>query len=277
MIKATNLSKSIEGFQILKGINIDIAPNEITVVFGPSGSGKTTLLRNLSLLDIPDTGELSIDNAQYNFPADYQNIIRPYPKMTVVFQQLFLWPHLTNKENITLALNKEDYKDRKRRLKFLITELEMEDYIDKYPNQSSLGQKQRVAIARALILKPNYIFFDEITAALDTVQTTHLIRIIKRISRQKGETGILFVTHNLEVAKMIADKVIFLDTGVIVERGTIEIFTNPQTKELKSFLKNTEHTEPLGDKDNITDKTIEITTPDTNNEGQGNAKILGND
>ena len=110
----------------------------------------------------------------------------------------------------------------------------MESYIDKYPNQSSLGQKQRVAIARALILNPDYIFFDEITASLDTVQTTHLIKIIKEIRNESK--GILFVTHNLEVAKIIADKAIFLDNGEIVENGTVEIFSKPTTDKLKSFL-----------------------------------------
>lgn len=237
MIEAKGISKLIEGHQILNNINLQILPSEITVVFGPSGCGKTTLLRSLSLLDAPDSGEIIIDNYNYRFPSKNKLTNLPYPKLTVVFQQLFLWQNLTNRENITLALNKknsEEYIEKQNYLGYLITELQMENYIDKYPNQSSLGQKQRIAIARALILNPDYIFFDEITASLDTIQTAHLIKIIREIKVKNK--GILFVTHNLNVAKKIADKAIFLDNGEVIESGKVEIFTNPKTDKLKEFL-----------------------------------------
>ena len=141
MIEAKNISKSIEGHNILKGVNITISPQEITVVFGPSGSGKTTLLRSLSLLDSPDSGQLSIEDDQYTFPNAKKNIALPYPKITVVFQQLFLWPHLTNRQNITLPLGKQELANSQSRLKYLIKEMQMGEYIDKYPNQSSLDRR----------------------------------------------------------------------------------------------------------------------------------------
>jgi|SRR3990167_8157572 len=204
MLQGINISKSYGNKQVLKMITIKIEKGKATVVMGPSGSGKTTLLRNLSLLDRPDSGKVVIDDQELIFPND--NIFKkPYPKVTVVYQQLFLWPHLTNRENITLAVESGDYK---KQLNELISYLGMTKFIDNYPNQSSVGQKQRVAIARALILNPEYIFFDEITSALDTKQIETIIKIINDLKNKN--IGIFFITHHNHVAKKIGDSVIHL-------------------------------------------------------------------
>lgn len=205
MLKGIGISKSFGSKKILDGVNIEITPGEVTVVAGPSGCGKTTLLRCLSLLDNPDKGEIVVDDLTYSFPDGKNKNPFPYPKITVVYQQLFLWPHLTNKQNITLAVENSDYKGS---LAYLTDYFDMKGFIDNYPNQSSLGQKQRIAIARALILEPDYILFDEITSSLDTEQIDNIIEIIRDL--KKKEIGIFFITHNLNVAENIGDQTIHL-------------------------------------------------------------------
>lgn len=232
MIKAKNIYKSIGNVAILKDISLELKKGEVSILFGPSGCGKTTLCRNLSLLDYPDKGEIEIFGSTYSFPAKGKIENLPYPKIGFVYQQLFLWPHLTNKENILFAL---DNKIESQREQFyeLIELLEIKDVIERYPNEVSIGQKQRVAIARTLILNPDFIFLDEITSALDIVQTKKIIALIENL-KNKG-IGILIVTHNLEMFKKVADNMIFLSRGEIVEKGT-DIFQNPKTKELIKFL-----------------------------------------
>ncbi len=237
MIKAININKYYGNLKALNNVSIELNPGEITILFGPSGCGKTTLLRNLSLLDLPESGELEIFNRKYKFPLKPNDkTISPFPKLTVVFQQLFLWPNLTNRENIMLAFSKKqtDYSKKQEYLNYLIKEMEMSSYIDKFPNESSLGQKQRVAIARALILNPDFIFFDEITASLDILQITHIIKMIMKLRNDK--MGFLFITHNIEIAKKIGDKLVFMQEGKIIETGSRSILSNPQTTELKYFL-----------------------------------------
>jgi polar amino acid transport system ATP-binding protein len=235
MIIVKKLNKKIGVLHILNDISLEIKQSEITVLFGPSGCGKTTLLRNISLLDIPDSGQITLFGKIYSFPSKIK-VFAPYPKLTIVFQQLFLWPHLTNRQNILLAVEKKnyDYSERLNYLDELIAEIEMQSYIDKYPNQSSLGQKQRVAIARALILKPEFIFFDEITASLDILQVNNILQIL--LSIIKNKVGILFITHNIDIAKKIGNQFLFMNNGKIVEAGNIEILSNPKTKDLIHFL-----------------------------------------
>lgn len=232
MIKAKNLYKSIGSSEILKDINLELNKGEINVLFGPSGSGKTTLCRNLSLLDKPDKGEVEILDQKYSFPQTKKFDVLPYPKISFVYQQLFLWPHLTNEQNILLALGK-DGNTENQDFKELVDFVEIKDILKRYPNEASIGQKQRVAIARALILKPKFIFFDEITSALDIVQTKKIISLIETL-KNKG-VGVLIVTHNLELFKKVADNMIFLSKGEVVEKGS-DIIQNPKSQELKTFL-----------------------------------------
>ena len=203
MIKAQNIIRQIGNKQVLNIPNIEIKKGQALVVMGPSGSGKTTLLRTLAMLDTPDHGQITINNRQTASPSALEN---PYPTITVVYQQLFLWPHLTNRQNITLAVKNTNYE---KKLNELIEYLDMERFIDNYPNQSSVGQKQRVAIARALILNPEYIFFDEITSALDSKQMQSVIQILNDLKTKN--IGIFLITHHDQVAEQVADEVLHLD------------------------------------------------------------------
>jgi len=232
MIRANNIYKQIGNATILKNISLEINKGEVSVLFGPSGSGKTSLCRNLALLDYPDKGEINILGNAYSFPANGKFKNLPYPKIGFVYQQLFLWPHLTNKQNILLALGK-NAESRQEQFEELVELLEIKEIIERYPNEVSIGQKQRVAIARALILNPDFIFLDEITSALDIVQTKKIISLVETL-RNKG-VGVLIVTHNLEMFRKVADDMIFLNKGEVMEKGN-DIFQNPKSKELKNFL-----------------------------------------
>ena len=235
MIEAKNISKSYANKEVLKDLNFTLDTNAITVLFGPSGSGKTTLIRCLALLDYPEIGELKIFDIAYSFGVNQSKVkFKPHPKTNLVYQQLYLYPHLSNRENILLGLS--DFNEEKKEFfQELIALLGIEEILDNYPNQSSLGQKQRVAIARVLILEPKYIFFDEITSALDIVQTNKVIQLIKNL-KSKG-IGSLIVSHNMHLIENIADRLIFVMNGKIVEIGELGILKNPRTEQLKKFLK----------------------------------------
>ncbi len=234
MLTATDIHKSFGDKQVLNGVDVQIAPGQIACVIGPSGTGKTTLLRALALLDFPDRGKVAVEDDTYNFPlAPDQAIKSPWPRLTAVFQSLFLWPHLTLRENIMLPArncNSNAEKD----IEGLIRLFEMGDFIDNYPNEASLGQRQRVALARALILNPLYILMDEITSALDVEQTA---RILKKLTHLKERgIGVMLITHHLGFARNAADQVLFMDAGRVVEQGGPDVLKNPQTPRLRQFL-----------------------------------------
>ena len=238
MLSATGLTKSLGGKTILHDVAIPVNPGEITVLIGPSGSGKTTLLRALSLLDPPDSGTVAIDDAVYTFPLEEgQSIKPPWPHVTVVFQQFFLWPHLTLRRNITLPIE-DKYKGRKKvlegRVRELIEMFDMEQFIDRYPNETSLGQRQRAAIARALILDPSYVLLDEITSALDVEQIHAILKMLQML-RDKG-IGILLVTHLIDFARKAANHVVFLDNGRVLEAGGRDVLMSPQCERLRRLL-----------------------------------------
>ena len=195
MIKGIDIHKSFGNKKILQGVNIQIQRGKVTVLQGPSGCGKSTLLRCLALLDEPNSGVIEIDSDSFKFPkSSNKKLLKPYPKVTVVYQQLFLWPHLTNRKNILLAVHQTDYKQK---LNELIDFLSLENFLDQFPNESSLGQKQRIAIARALILNPQFVFFDEITSALDDYHTEELCKLIEKL--QSEGLGVFIVTHDHRV------------------------------------------------------------------------------
>lgn len=232
MFKATNITKYANNKKILDDISLELNQGEITILFGPSGSGKTTLCRNLALLDQPDAGIIEIENQSFSFPNKQKTLQVPN-KVNMVFQQLFLWPHLTNEENILLALDSKT-DEKKEHFNYLVKLLNIEGILQNFPNESSVGQKQRVAIARVLILEPEFIFLDEITSALDIVQTNNIIKLLNKL---KGEgIGMLIITHDLHLIEKIADKVIFMDTGKIIESGKKDILKKPSNDILKDFL-----------------------------------------
>ena len=233
MLTATNIQKSYGAHNVLCDVDFTLEPGKITCLIGPSGGGKTTLLKCLSLVERPDAGLITIDNNDYKFPLSGSLSPNPYPAMTVVFQSLFLWPHLTLRENILLParnVNEAAEKD----IEGLINVFEMRDFIDRYPNEASGGQRQRVALARALILNPRYILLDEITSALDVEQTA---KILTKLTHLKDRNiGTLLITHHLNFAKHAADKIVFMAEGKILETGDASILKTPQSQRLQQFL-----------------------------------------
>jgi ABC-type polar amino acid transport system ATPase subunit len=232
MLIAENICKEIKGRKILDNISFIIKLSQITTIIGTNGSGKSSLLRALALIDSPTSGTLKIDNDSYCLP--FKSNIALYPKLTVVFQQHFLWPHLTVKENILLATKFNLIQDLEEEFEKLITLMDLKDLLSRYPNELSGGQRQRTALVRALILKPTYLLLDEVTASLDMQQTKKIIDYLLEL-RMNG-TSIIIITHLIGLAKQIADQVIFLEDGKVEEQGTIAIFDNPTSKKLKSFL-----------------------------------------
>jgi len=203
----------------LRRASISIERGSASVLMGPSGSGKTTLLRALCLLETPQLGSMSIDETHLTFPAAAnRNPVLPYPLVTLVFQQLFLWPHLTNEANVVLALKHED---QHREFQRLANELELHPFLDKYPNQSSLGQRQRVAIARALALLPGYLLLDEVTSALDHRLAARVTEVLNDAKRRG--VGLLVVTHDIGVADRIADRFYRIENGEVQEASRNEL------------------------------------------------------
>lgn len=235
MYRAQNIKKSLTGKTIVQDISLELNPGSITAIIGRSGSGKTTLLRCLSLIESPDAGEIHIDNRHYVFPQPAQaQAPSPWPDLTVVFQQLFLWPHLTLRENLLLPLQGKLDAARQKLLDEVIAFFAMADFLDRYPSQVSGGQKQRLALARAIALQPKYLLLDEITSALD-VEQIHKILEFLLLVRDRG-CGIILVTHHLNFARKAANEIIFLDNGKIIERGPPAILDNPQTPHFQEFV-----------------------------------------
>ncbi len=236
MITVKNLRKSFEDLQVLKGIDTQVNQGEVIAVIGPSGSGKSTFLRCLNLLEVPDEGEVYIDDIQVNAVHSDINILRQ--KMGMVFQQFNLFPHLTVLQNITLApvkLKKMTKEQAIQKGKELLDRVGLLDKADSYPAQLSGGQQQRIAIARALAMEPEIMLFDEPTSALDPEMVGEVLQVIGDLARS-GMTMII-VTHEMGFAREVASRVLFMDGGYIVEEGSPEeIFGNPQNERTKQFL-----------------------------------------
>jgi ABC-type polar amino acid transport system ATPase subunit len=231
MLIGKNITKKYGDNIVLEDVDVVVERGKITTLIGPSGSGKTTLLRVMSLLDQSDSGTISIDGSGYQHPAEGEDAILPWPKISVVFQQLFLWPHLTLRQNILLPLGKD--KDLSY-MEELLSMFEMNEFIDRYPNQASLGQRQRTALVRALVLEPEYLLLDEITSALDIEQVAVVLKHLQML-RDKG-VGILIVTHLLNFAQRASDQIVFLDHGRVLEAGGKEVLTKPKHERIKKFL-----------------------------------------
>jgi len=234
MLEAHNLTFGYPGKPVLQNVSLRVKPGGVTVLIGPSGTGKTTLLRCLALLEAPQSGEIAIDDQKFSCPwPDGRPLDPPWPKLTAVFQQLFLWPHLTLRENILLPVRRRS-AGMQEALDALIEAFDMGEFIDHYPNEASLGQRQRVALARALMLEPRYLLLDEITSALDVEQIAKILSYLKGLRGK--QIGIFIITHLLGFARHAADQVVFMAGGEIAEQGGPDILKNPQTERLHQFL-----------------------------------------
>ena len=236
LIKTEGLEKAFGKVQVLKGITTEIHKGEVVVIIGPSGSGKSTFLRTLKLLEEPTGGKIYFEGVDITDPKI--NINKHRQKMGMVFQQFNLFPHMTVLKNMTLApmkLLKLSKADAEKRATELLDRVGLADRANAYPNQLSGGQKQRVAIVRALCMQPDVMLFDEPTSALDPEMVGEVLGVMKKLA-EDGMT-MAVVTHEMGFAREVADRVLFIDEGIIMEEGTPEeIFCNPQSPRLKDFL-----------------------------------------
>lgn len=236
MIAVSNLKKEFGKLRVLQGISETIRENEVVCVIGPSGSGKSTFLRCINLLETPTSGEVCIDGEQINKKDVDINQIRK--KLGMVFQNFNLFPHMTTLENITISpirVNKTSKEEAEAEAMKLLQVVGLQDKAHVYPASLSGGQKQRAAIARALAMKPEIMLFDEPTSALDPEMVGEVLQVMKSLTHS-GMTMVI-VTHEMGFAREVADRVLFMDEGIIVEQGTPEeIFGNPQNERTKSFL-----------------------------------------
>ena len=220
----------------LNGVSVDIRRSEVLVVIGPSGSGKSTFLRCLNLLERPTGGTVTFEGTDITAPRTNINLCRR--RMGMVFQHFNLFPHMTVLRNLTLGpteLLKKSQKDANAKAMELLERVGLADRADAYPSQLSGGQKQRIAIVRALCMEPDVMLFDEPTSALDPEMVGEVLDVMKELAKV-GMTMVV-VTHEMGFAREVADRVLFMDEGVIVEQGTPEqIFDHPQSDRLKSFL-----------------------------------------
>lgn len=236
MIEVKNLHKSFGKLEVLSGIDEVIKDKEVVCVIGPSGSGKSTFLRCLNLLEEPTSGEVFLDGEKIN--DEKTNIDEIREKLGMVFQSFNLFPHMTVLDNITLAPIKVKGQDKAAAEKKALELLETVGLVDKagsYPSSLSGGQKQRVAIARALAMDPEVMLFDEPTSALDPEMVGEVLTVMKDLANE-GMTMVI-VTHEMGFAKEVADRVFFMDQGIIMEQGSPdELFNNPKNERTQSFL-----------------------------------------
>lgn len=239
MIKVENLHKSFKGTEVLKGINLEINQSEVVAILGPSGTGKSTLLRCLNYLVEPTKGKIMIGDVKVDVEKATKKDITNLRKHTsMVFQNYNLFKNKTALENVMEALivvHKKSNKEAREISLKLIDKVGMLDRKDFYPSKLSGGQQQRIGIARAMAVNPNVILFDEPTSALDPELVGEVLSVIKSLAKE-GIT-MLIVTHEINFAKEVADKIIFMDNGVIAEEGTPdEIFNNPKNERTAKFL-----------------------------------------
>ncbi|KGK88241.1 arginine ABC transporter ATP-binding protein [Desulfosporosinus sp. HMP52] len=247
IVNYSNISKSYGDLQVLRNIDLDIAPGEKVALIGPSGSGKTTLARLLMTLEEPTSGTIEVDGEMLWHQKTNGKLVKANEKhlhkvrgnIGMVFQHFNLFPHMTILRNVmeaprnVLGLSKEEAVER---AVTMLKQVGLANKIDAYPAQLSGGQKQRVAIARALVMRPKVMIFDEPTSALDPELVGEVLEVIKAIAAE-GEMAMLLITHEMDFARDVADRILFFDQGRIIEQGPPKrIFNNPESERLQTFL-----------------------------------------
>lgn len=246
VLSMKHIKKSFGDKEVLKDINLTVKPKEVVSILGPSGSGKSTLLRCATFLEHADDGEIAYNgdtivksvNGSCVYPKRKQ-LQQAMNNFGLVFQNFNLFPHFTVWKNVTDApINnlKRDKDTVYKEAKELLEKIGLSEKMDSYPCELSGGQQQRVAIARALALKPRILYFDEPTSALDPEITAEVLAVMKNLAKEK--MTMIVVTHEIDFAKAVSDRIVFMDQGVIVEEGTPqEVIDNPKNERTKAFLK----------------------------------------
>lgn len=236
ILEAKDLCKSFDGHEVLKGISTTIKKGDVLALIGPSGCGKSTFLRSLNLLETPTSGHVLFEGTDLTDPSVDINQVRE--KIGMVFQQFNLFPNMTVRENITLApvkLRKMTEAEARKKADELLARIGLSDKADAYPASLSGGQKQRIAIVRSLAMNPDIILFDEPTSALDPEMVGEVLSVMKELATT-GMTMVV-VTHEMGFAREVANRVMFINDGVIQEGNTPqEIFEHPQSPRLRDFL-----------------------------------------
>ncbi len=245
LLEIKNLKKSFDDLEVLKDISLSVEEGEVVSILGPSGSGKSTLLRCATMLETMDAGTLDYCGESAVSEIDGKSVYAPKSEIKkiqnyfgLVFQNFNLFPHYTVLKNITDApvhIQKRGKKEVEEEALELLNQMGIEDKVDYYPCQLSGGQQQRVAIARALAMNPKILFFDEPTSALDPELTSEILKVLRFLASQK--MTMVIVTHEIDFARNVSDRVIFMDEGYIVEQGKPEdVIDNPKNDRVKAFL-----------------------------------------
>lgn len=238
LVRIEHLSKNFDDTVVLRDVSLNVWPQEVVVVLGPSGSGKSTMLRCINLLEVPTSGHILLKDEEIT-NGNVKDINRHRRDVGMVFQQFNLFPHMSAKENVMIGQMKVLGKSREEAEKEALIQLEavgLADRADFKPSQLSGGQQQRVAIARAVAMHPDVLLFDEPTSALDPELVRGVLDVMRDLAEIHGMTMVV-VTHEMGFAKDVADRVVFMEGGVIVEQGTPEkLFSNPDSPRTKEFL-----------------------------------------
>lgn len=239
MLTIEKLNKSFNDNQVLKEIDLTFQPGETTVILGPSGSGKSTLLRSIDLLETPDSGRIKIDQDNLSFPQNlsFRQLKEYRGHFSIVFQAYNLFPHLTVLQNVMegpTQVKKISKEQAKTQAEQLLTKVGLLDKANEHPKQLSGGQMQRVAIARALAMEPEFMLYDEPTSALDPELAQEVLQVIKDLA--ESGNGQIVVTHHLEFARKVADRIVFLEEGQVAFNGSSQAFFESDNPRIQRYL-----------------------------------------